>query len=196
MLNEGQESPSGWKGWLTRLGFRRDPATAARQEAATQIYLETVKQARTPALFSELGVPDTPEGRFETIAVHNALVVRRLGREGRPGHLLAQELFDLMFDDMDRSLREIGVGDMSVGKYVKRLARNFYARLAAIDQAFAEQQPDTLKSMLRANVYLGQTPGDRQIERFVDYLERLEIALGEQTGADLLAGQVRFELEP
>jgi cytochrome b pre-mRNA-processing protein 3 len=196
MLNEGQESPSGWRGWLARLGLRRDPATAARREAATQVYLATVNQARSPALFTELGVADTPEGRFETIAVHGAMVVRRLGREGREGHLLAQELFDLMFDDMDRSLREIGVGDMSVGKYVKRLARNFYARLAAIDQAFNEQQPANLEGMLRANVYLGETPTDRQIARFIDYLERLERALGTQPGADLLEGRIRFEPKP
>jgi cytochrome b pre-mRNA-processing protein 3 len=196
MLNQEQESPSGWKGWLTRLGLRRDPATAARRDAATRIYLETVNQARTPGLFAELGVPDTPEGRFEAVAVHSAMVVRRLGREGRPGHLLAQELFDLMFDDMDQSLREIGVGDMSVGKYVKRLARNFYARLAAIDQAFAEQRPAVLESMLRANVYLGTTPTEPQIARFIDYLERLELALGDQPGADLLAGTIRFEPKP
>lgn len=197
MLSREQDSPRGWKSWLARLGLWRDAETVARREVATSLYLETVKQARTPALFAELGVPDTPEGRFEAIALHNAMLIRRLGREGRGGHLLAQELFDLMFEDMDRSLRDIGVGDLSVGAYVKRLARNFYARLAAIEEAFTKQQPAVLAAMVRANVYHGvETPAERQVERLADYLGRLEIELGNQPGEDLLAGRIDFRLIP
>lgn len=192
MLSSRQDAGR-WSALLIRLGLWRDPGTAARQEAANSLYLETVNQARTPALFSELGVPDTPEGRFETIALHVAMVVRRLGREGRPGHLLAQEMFDLMFDDMDRSLREMGIGDMSVGKYVKRLARNFYARLAAIDEGLSEGRRDVLTEMLTSNVYYGgMAPSDFQLERFVGYLEALETDLGGQPGGDLLSGRVHY----
>ena len=113
-------------------------ARRAHAEAAHRLYDEVVKQARTPLLYSELGVPDTPEGRFEMVALHAALLIRRLRAAGGPGRALGQALFDLMFADMDASMRELGVGDLGVGKQVQRLAGQFYARLAALDDAFGK----------------------------------------------------------
>lgn len=194
MLNEGQARPRGLRALLHRLGLARDAATRARQEAAHALYIETVKQARTPALFTELGVPDTPEGRFETIALHVAMVVRRLRREGPAGDQLAQELFDLMFGDMDENLRIMGVGDLSVGKYVKRLARNFYARLEVLDRTLgAGDGGPMLRSMLETNVYHGSAaPSALQLDRLIGYLETLESDLAHQPGSQLLAGRASF----
>lgn len=193
MLNEEQARPRGVRGLLLRLGLWRDAATRARQDSAYTLYAEIVKQARMPELFTGLGVPDTPEGRFETVALHTAMVIRRLRRVEPGGAALAQELFDLMFVDMDQSLRAMGVGDLSVGGYVKRLARNFYARLAALDQGLGENQPSVLQQMLAANVYHGGlNPQSYPIERFVRYLQALEVDLAGQADPDLLAGRIRF----
>ena len=67
---------------------------------------------------------------------HQRIVVRRtalrLRSEGVLGEALSQQLFDAMFVDLDGSLRELGVSDLSVGSYIKRLAGNLYARLAAL----------------------------------------------------------------
>ena len=51
-------------------------------------------QARRPAFYARLGAPDTLEGRFEVYALHLALLVLRLKREGEAGEALAQALFD------------------------------------------------------------------------------------------------------
>ena len=116
--------------------------------------------------YRDLGVPDTPEGRFEMVGLHVALVVRRLKREGARGSALGQELFDVMFADIDESLRHIGIGDLSVGKQVRRLAGNFYARLKALDEAFATEPGGPLRAMLRTNVYHGGVPPSaRQLGR-------------------------------
>ena len=135
------------------------PAGAPRRprQAADQLYRAMVEQARRPAFYRELGVPDTPEGRFEMIALHAALVLRRLRREGLPGQALGQALFDLMFADLDAGLRELGVGDLGVGTYIKRLAGQFYARLAALDEGLGDAGPagsqhGAAPPMLRANV--------------------------------------------
>src|SRR5918996_4945158 len=123
----------GWRGLWHRLRHA-GRAHAARRHHAEQLYRAVVNQARRAVWYRDLGVPDTPEGRFEMIALHVALVLRRLRREGQAGHALGQLLFDAMFVDLDGSLRELGVSDLSVGRYIKRLAGNFYARLAALDQ--------------------------------------------------------------
>jgi len=177
----------------------------ARRRVAEQLYHGVVKQARRPVWYRELGVPDTPEGRFEMIALHAALVLRRLRREGMAGHALGQQLFDAMFVDLDGSLRELGVSDLSVGKYVKRLAGNFYARLAALDEGLgapaaedpgmedagaAPEDGRSLQPMLRANVYHGAAPSDRQLAALARALAEQDRALARQQGAALCSGTI------
>ena len=130
--------------WLRRVWS--DAADDARRDVAERLYRDLVNQARMPVFYRELGVPDTPEGRFEMVGLHVALVVRRLRAAGAPGRALAQELFDLMFADMDESLRHLGIGELTVGKQIKRLAGLFYARLRDLDRAFATV-PAALNSM-------------------------------------------------
>ena len=143
-----------------------------------------------PVFYRELGVPDTPEGRFEMVGLHVALVVRRLRGAGGPGQALAQELFDLMCADMDESLRHLGIGDLSVGRQMKRLAGNFYARLRGLDRALATAPAAVLAPMLRTNVYHGGTaPGAQQLDALASYVIAAEHGLRQQTTKDLLAGQ-------
>lgn len=183
--------------WQRRPWWRRlrlgDRDRAARREVARRLYVALVNQARTPALFAGLGVPDTPEGRFEVIGLHAALVLRRLKAEGRAGQALGQELFDLMFADMDMNLRELGVGDLSVGKYVKRLARNLYARIAALEQALDQGDATVLGPMLKANVYRGgAAPEAAQVTALEGYLVAAAAALAAQPGDALLRGEIAF----
>ena len=81
-------------------------------------------------------VPDTPQGRFEMVMLHGWLVIDRLAASD-PEY--TQSLFDLMFDDFDLNLRELGVGDLGVGKRVKGWAAAFYGRAAAYKSALADE---------------------------------------------------------
>ena len=43
------------------------------------------------------------------------------------------ELIRNFIDDLDKSLRDAGIGDMSIGKYVKKYVKKFYFRIKIID---------------------------------------------------------------
>jgi cytochrome b pre-mRNA-processing protein 3 len=177
--------------WLRR--FWPDAVDRARREVADRLYRDLVKQARTPLFYHALGVPDTPEGRFEMVGLHVALLVRRLRAAGAPGRALAQELFDQMCADLDESLRHIGIGELSVGKHIKRLAGNFYARLRALDQALDAAPRAPLAPMLRTNVYHGgAAPSPHQLDALARYLLAVEAALRAQANGRLLAGEVAW----
>jgi cytochrome b pre-mRNA-processing protein 3 len=181
--------PARMPGWLRRIW--PDAADRARREVVDRVYRALVKQARTPVFYHYLGVPDTPEGRFEMVGLHVALVVRRLGAGGASGRALGQSLFELMFEDMDESLRHIGIGDLAVGKQIKRLGGHFYARLRALDAALATTPAAPLGPMLRTNVYHGgPAPNPRQLETLVNYVLAAEATLRAQPIETLLAGRV------
>lgn len=177
--------------WLRRLW--PDNASQIRRDAAQQLYRDLVNQARMPAFYRALGVPDTPEGRFEMVGLHVALLVRRLRAGGTPGRALAQELFDLMFADIDESLRHLGIGELSVGKQIKRLAGHFYARLRALDHALSTVPAADLAPTLRTNIYHGgKLPAAQQLDALVSYVIAAEHSLRGQTVEDLLAGRARW----
>jgi cytochrome b pre-mRNA-processing protein 3 len=162
----------------------------ARREAAHALYREIVRQARTPALYASFGAPDTLDGRFDLIVLHAYLVLRRLRRQGGAAHGLSQALFDAMFADMDRSLREIGVGDHSIAKRMRDMVQAFYGRIAAYDRGFATA--DGLEAALLRNVFRDAEEERDRAARLAGYVRRQSVELEAQPLAALLAGELRF----
>lgn len=174
-------------GLSLNLPFRRNPV----RDAAAHAYGLVVEQSRRPEFYTVLGVPDTLDGRFEVICLHAFLYLHRLKAERAVAASLGQEFFDTMFADFDRSLREIGTGDLSVGRQVKRMAEAFYGRIRAYEDGLAGGDA-ALPSALARNLYGTAAASDEQLVRITAYLRREVTNLAGQPTAGLLAGTIRF----
>lgn len=170
--------------------FRSRPA----KTAGRRLYAAVVAQARHHDFYADWGVPDTPTGRFDLIVLHSFLVLHRLKGDaaGRP---LAQALCDAVVEDMDRNLREMGTGDLSVGKKVKRLMEGFYGRLGAYEEAL-QSGDDMLISVLRRNLYASVDSDDAGSAALARYVRREAAALQGQPIEQLSAGTVSFGPPP
>jgi cytochrome b pre-mRNA-processing protein 3 len=166
--------------------FGRDPRRAAVEAA----YRRIVQRSREPRFYADWGVPDTLDGRFELLALHTYLVLRRLRGEGETAAGFAQALFDTLFADIDRGLREMGVGDLGVGRHVKDMAKALYGRIAAYDKGLIDE--GALAAGLRRNLFGTVEPSAPQLALAVGYLKRQAAALQTQPVASLLAGEVDF----
>jgi cytochrome b pre-mRNA-processing protein 3 len=136
--------------------FRRDDG---RRRTIEALHIRINAAARVPALYLDLGVPDTVEGRFETLCLHVILALRRLRQLPAPAEDIAQDLVDSVFAQLDSSLRELGVGDLGVAKRMKKLAQAFYGRAGAYDAALDAGDRAGLASALARNV-LGREEAD------------------------------------
>ncbi|MCE2494205.1 MAG: hypothetical protein J4F40_16660 [Alphaproteobacteria bacterium] len=165
------------------------------REIARRLYDQVVGQARSPSFYVDGGVPDTVDGRFEMVVLHAYLVIGRLMAGEDAAQRIAQYLFDTMITDMDRSLREMGIGDLSVGRKVKAMAEAYYGRSRAYDSALATSDAD-LSSALRRNVF-GTIPSESETKNaVVDGMTRYVTAtlrrLREQPVEAIADGRVRF----
>ena len=163
--------------------FKPRPA----QTAGRALFSAAVAQARSPALYTELSVPDTHEGRFEIYSLHVYLVLARLKDQGEQAAETAQACFDAYIQSLDDALRDIGVGDLSVGKKMRKLGEAFYGRIQSCEAAIAalpERAP--LEALLARTVYAGQTASEPQ--RLADYLLAQRSALAAEPLDGLLAG--------
>ena len=168
--------------------FGRNP----QDDTPYTLYGALVRQARSPELYLNMSVPDTAEGRFEMVALHTILVLRRLRAGGEPGKALGQKLFDVLFDDMDQTLREMGVGDLSVGKKIKALASSFYGRIDAYEKGLNEPAGDALEAALRRNVFSTPNVPAPHVAALADYVRRLDAGLLVQPVENIMAGRVTF----
>ncbi len=145
--------------------FRRNPQEAR----ARALYQRVVAQARQPGFYRDCGVPDSVDGRFELIALHAFLVLHRLKADPGDTEALGQALFDVMFQDMDQSLRELGASDLGVGPRVKRMAQGLYGRIAAYEAGLSGPAAE-LEAALRRNLFGTVTPEPEQVRAMAAYL--------------------------
>jgi len=139
---------------LLRNLFRPDP----RRALIAALYKRVATAARSPALYGGLGVPDTLEGRFESLSLHMVLALRALRGKPDPAGDVARDLTDAYFRDLDASLREMGVGDTRVPKRMKTLAEAFYGRARAYDTALDAGDAAALADALGRNVHGTEAP--------------------------------------
>ena len=167
--------------------FRRNPL----QRAAELAYRRIVDQARQPEFFRDIGVPDTIDGRFELICLHAFLFLHRLKGEPPPAPQFGQRFVDAMFADFDRSLREMGTGDLSVGRQVTRMAQAFYGRIEAYGGGLSSGDA-VLRPALARNLFGTVTAAEAALDAMAGFVRREAKRLREEPTARLLAGEVSF----
>ncbi len=133
-----------------------------QKEAARRICAALMGRARLPEFFTEFGVPDTMDGRFDLVALHAWLALERLA--GEPA--LVQALIDEIFISFDEALRHMGTGDIGMNRRLKTMAGAFYGRLSAYRKAVSAG--DLTEAILR-NVYRGAAARKRQADAMATY---------------------------
>lgn len=155
--------------------------------AGRKLYAAAVAQARAPAFYTAMGAADTVEGRFELYTLHVVLLLRRLKGQGGASAEVSQGLFDAYVRSLDDALREMGVGDLSVGKKMRKLGEAFYGRVKNYDEAL-DALPDRapLAAVLGRTVLMGDAA---RAAPFVDYALAAMQGLDSQPVDELLQGE-------
>lgn len=158
------------------------------------LYAASASAARRPFLYADLGAPDTVEGRFELYALHAFLVIRRLRGEPEKTGAVSQALFDSLLRGLDDGLREMGVGDLSVGKKMRKLGEALYGRAKNLDEALSAADEDAaLRAFLARTVFAGREDAVQRAGPMAQAVRKMDDALGAQSLDRIMAGEVRFE---
>ncbi len=165
--------------------------TSPTEDAALRLYRTLVEKARDPVFYSALAVPDTVNGRFDMVVIHAMLVLRRLRDGGIEGEASGKALLELLFTDMDQSLREMGIGDMGIKHHIKRMAKALFGRAEAYENGL-DGDPAALLAALKENLYRHSKPTEDQFARMSDYLQRAAQHVRVQNVAEMIAGQMDF----
>lgn len=171
----------------------KTPGDRRGDEVARRLYEGLVAQARDPRFYTDLGVPDSVDGRFELLALHSFLVFHRLRADRAATEDLAQRLFDIMAFHLDQSVRTSGPGDLGSAKRLRAMGEALMGRYRAYEAGLAAGEPQALEEALRRNL-LGTVPAPDplQVRALAAYVRASVAASAEKPLAALQAGGAIF----
>lgn len=148
--------------------------------------------ARNPAFFETMNVPDTVLGRFEMLSVALILYFRRTASASDEVKAIAQEVIDAFFEDLDHSMRELGIGDNGVPKRMKKLAGMFYGRLDSYARALEAADENALEAALKRNIHPENSDAALSMRKLALYMLRAEEELKNVPESILRSGEAEL----
>lgn len=169
-------------------------ARGANARKAKELYGAVVTAARQPRLYREYGVPDTLTGRYEMIVLMLVVALERLKPEGAAGEEISRLTLEAFVTDMDDNMREMGVGDLSVPKKVKRAAAGFYERASVYRPVLSSGDEAALATAVGRFI---RCSGDRVATKSEGGSGEVDSSAGVEQGRQLLplAGHVLRQRE-
>src|SRR5438309_3385206 len=146
-------------------GLTAEPARgAAMFDAATAL-------ARRPHWYVEGEVPDTLDGRFAVLATITALLLIRIEREGA-ANAVSVALTERFIEVMESEHRELGLGDPTLGKTVRKLVGMLAGRIELWRSANGDWIEATRESLYKGAV--GDAPLNHSAAALQDFARRLD----------------------
>ena len=105
------------------------PRLTPAEPRGAKLFGSIVSEARRPVWYRDFGVPDTLDGRFSVLATLTALVTIRLEDGGEEAKAAAVALSERFIEAMDAEHRQIGFGDPTLGKIVRKLVSRLAKRV-------------------------------------------------------------------
>ena len=170
---------TGTVGWFSRL-------TGKRRDVALPLYNAVVARGREEHWYVAGAVPDTVDGRFDMIAAILAIVLIRLERDPAAAALSAH-VTERFVDDMDGQLRQLGIGDIVVGKHIGAMMSMLGGRIGAYRDGLAAG--DLAPALIR-NLYRGDPPAPEAVTHVAARLAVFDAALASADPAGIEAGEL------
>jgi cytochrome b pre-mRNA-processing protein 3 len=159
-----------------------------KDTTAVTLYGVVVDHARDPWFYSQGNVADTVDGRFDMVALMLSLVLVRLEASGEGTLPLRHRLRELFVDDMDQSVREMGVGDLSVSRHVKRMMGALDGRFMTYRPLLLAKDHNGLMAALERNLYRGEPASNHSPDMVAERILKLSDQLGTRSEAQIIAG--------
>lgn len=163
---------------------------------AHKIFNAIIEQSRTVDFYEYFAVEDSLDGRFDLMTINMAIVLDKLDlhKDEKSVFNFKRILQEIMFDNLDLTLREIGVGDLGVGKKIKVMAEAFYGRMVAYQDLFKGKDLAEMSDTLRRNLYREKTIDEEILKKMVSYVYEQHELINKQDIETILDGHIVFQV--
>jgi cytochrome b pre-mRNA-processing protein 3 len=163
-------------------------------DCAHGLFSAVINQSREKVFYEKYLVEDSLDGRFDLMSLHMALVLDKLDKNAQIKNIpkLKRILQEIMFDNLDLTLREIGVGDLGVGKKIKVMAEAFYGRMMVYQNLLNKQDIEGMSNALKRNLYREKDIEKNVIGAMASYIFMQHENTHSQAIEKILCGEIVF----
>ena len=161
------------------------------KNVAYLLFSKVIEQSRLPVFYTDYLVEDSIDGRFDLMALHMSILINKLDQSAQSADL-KRMLQEAMFDNLDLTMREIGVGDLGVGKKVKIMAEAFYGRMNIYQENLNRSDQDNMQKAILRNLYRQRNIPPAVLEKLADYYFTQGQYINNQTVSDIMLGNIAF----
>ncbi|MDG1995043.1 MAG: ubiquinol-cytochrome C chaperone family protein [Emcibacteraceae bacterium] len=165
-------------------------------DSAHGLFSSVINQSREKVFYEKFLVEDSLDGRFDLMALHMALLLDKFDRndELRDVPKMKRIIQEIMFDNLDLTLREIGVGDLGVGKKIKIMAEAFYGRMMVYQELLSKNNVVEMTEAIKRNLYRGKDIDESTVEEMTSYMFVQYENTKEQDIDKIMSGEIVFSV--
>lgn len=166
----------------------------ALNDVGHKLFTSVIDQSRLASFYSELAVEDNLDGRFDLMSLHMAMILQKLDQneQNTDAAKLKRIVQETMFDNLDLTLREIGVGDLGVGKKIKVMAEAFYGRMMVYQDLFDVKDEQRMCDALQRNLYREREVSQEMLAAMTKYVYDQFELIESQNMEKFMTGDVNF----
>lgn len=159
---------------------------------AHNLYQKIISFSRNKIFYTKFSVPDTIDGRFDVLTLLIILIVYRLSFISKNGSKISQFLFDLMFQDLDYSLRELGAGDAAVTKNMRKFISSYMGRQKVYINTLKKNDYKNLEISIQNNIFRNSNFNPKIISSLTKKIIILSKMLSDTRDEDIISGNFEF----
>ncbi len=161
---------------------------------SNDIYQKIVIFSRNKIFYTKYSIPDTIDGRFDMLVLMTVIVVHRLSNIKNEGSKLSQKIFDIVFKDLDYSLRELGAGDVSVANNMKKFISSYMGRQKIYVKAFKNEDVKLLALAFKNNIFRNKEQKESLISSLSENILKINKKLHLVEDKKILIGDFDFSI--
>ena len=112
---------------------------------------------------------------FEIFSIVTIFYLKKLkDKNTTDSKTISQEIIDSFVRDLDQHFREQGIGDMSIGKYVKKYVKKFYYRLKILDSIFENDNYEELLNYLNSLEFVNKDKSNELANELSEFFVQIK----------------------
>ena len=112
---------------------------------------------------------------FEIFSIITVFYLKKLkDTNTQSNNEISQKVIDKFIKDLDQNFREKGIGDMSIGKYVKKYVKKFYYRLKILDPIFENYNNKEFLNYLNTLEFINKNNSNELVDQLSEFFLQIK----------------------
>ena len=158
------------------------------------LYNNIILLSRNKLFYTKFDLIDAFQNRIHLIFIHISFIFIKIkqNNKNRMFKIFYQNLFDLIFNNIELNMREIGYGDTTINKNMRFLTKTFYNILLYCEK-YKKMNKDEKKVFLNKYLQQNDIKNNANIKDIVEYFNKYEAFCFDLPSDSVLKGELKFK---